>query len=250
MGGFNMSNFNGFRTRMEMDMQQHMLQNFKGASGLPGSKPGEYRIGPFRIGGTAGKAVEGLGQYLKSTEEVSDLRNAVEDIKEIWKNFMDDSGDEEEEKGSDSGKDKKSSKKKKKSDSEENEKSSKKKKKSDSGKNEKSSKKKKHPERETEENGKRSGVQAGGGAESQEGLRAAGIAAPKEKSGGWEEAGMTGISGLVTGDQIHCFLASGNQSANLRQAVVWAEILGEPVSKKRRRKRECMHGNQSNADRR
>lgn len=234
MGGFNMSNFNGFRTRMEMDMQQHMLQNFKGAPGLPGSKPGEYRIGPFPIGGTAGQAVQGLGQYLKSTEEASDLRNAVEDIKGIWKDFMDDSGDEEEKK-SDSGKDKKSSKKKKMS---------------DSGENEKSSKKKKHPEREPEENGKRSGVQAGGGAESQEGLRAAGVEAPKEKSGGWEEAGMTGISGLATGDQIRCFLASGNQSANLRQAVVWAEILGEPVSKKRRRKRECMHGNQSNADRR
>lgn len=234
MGGFNMSNFNGFRTRMEMDMQQHMLQNFKGAPGLPGSKPGEYRIGPFRIGGTAGQAVEGLGRYLKSTEEASDLRNAVEDIKGIWKDFMDDSGDEEEKK-SDSGKDKKSSKKKKKS---------------DSGENEKSSKKKKHPEREPEENGKRSGVQAGGGAESQEGLRTAGIEARDKKSGGWEEAGMTGISGLATGDQIHCFLASGNQSANLRQAVVWAEILGEPVSKKRRRKRECMHGNQSNADRR
>ncbi len=38
---------------------------------------------------------------------------------------------------------------------------------------------------------------------------------------------------------------------NLQEAVVWAEILGEPVSKRRRRRRvSWQDGNQGNADRR
>lgn len=36
----------------------------------------------------------------------------------------------------------------------------------------------------------------------------------------------------------------------LRQAVLWSEILGEPVSRKRRRKRMNVNGSKSNADRR
>lgn len=40
-------------------------------------------------------------------------------------------------------------------------------------------------------------------------------------------------------------------SMSMREAVVWAEILGEPVSQKRRRRRVNLHnGNQSNANRR
>lgn len=42
---------------------------------------------------------------------------------------------------------------------------------------------------------------------------------------------------------------SNMRGTDLRQAVAWSEILGEPMARKRRRKREWMHGNQSNADR-
>ena len=36
---------------------------------------------------------------------------------------------------------------------------------------------------------------------------------------------------------------------NLAQAMAWAEVLGEPVSRKRRRKRMEMYGNQGYAHR-